>query len=136
MITRSLDNSIFIFGGKDESGQETNHIYKLDYRNAVWTRIIPNSEVEPPSRHSHNAVYYKDTLFVAGGMKGSYVFCDAWTFDFGSREWSQVSLDAQLCRGRSSYTAIDNIIYILGGIDQAYNIVDSLCAINVIFRLF
>jgi hypothetical protein len=132
MITTS-DNSILIFGGEDESGLESNKLYKLDYPTASWTRIFPSSTIEPPARHSLNAMYHQETdsLFIHGGMKGSFAFCDAWSFDFKTNEWSEINLDAKICRGRAAFASIENILYFHGGIDQTYNIGDSLYTINI-----
>jgi hypothetical protein len=131
MIIRSFDNTIIIFGGEDESGKETNQLYRLDFPTASWSRIAPLSIIAPPARHSHAAVYYQDSLFVAGGMLGQFAYCDAWRFEFSSLEWSEVTLDTQICRGRASFAAVGNLLFVYGGIDQTYNIVDAFLTINV-----
>lgn len=133
MNLRTVDNAIIIFGGEDDTGFGTNNLYRLDITNSSWTLITTEvGSPVPPVRHSHAGEYLPedDILFIYGGMNGQYAQCDAWAFSFATLVWTQVA-DTTKCRGRFVSAAIGDLLYVYGGVDETYSVVDDFYTLNV-----
>jgi len=97
-------------------------LYKLSFRERKWSHIPAKGEVPSP-RRVHNAIVYKDSMFVFGGFdekKKPTEFNDTYRFDFLTEEWSRIECRGDVPFGRSRSTAVQwgRFMYVLGGWDR------------------
>ena len=54
-----------------------------------WTKVR-SAERSPAARGGHSTCYLADSLMITGGRGNDmHVYCDAWTLDVTSMEWTQ-----------------------------------------------
>lgn len=85
----STGGALFLFGGSDRFGSNTNKLWRYDLRGATGWSMLPAGPTPPPARSGpyffHDAV--RGRLIVAGFSPVS----DIWTYGLGSPSgWSQV----------------------------------------------
>lgn len=113
-----IGNSMYIFGGADESDKPLQDIWRFNFDARTWNEIQPNGEI-PASRYHHSAVASYNRLFVYGGFDGSKELNDFYSFNPGTNTW-QLELPRKACmppgpKQGHTLTAIGSNVYLIGG---------------------
>ncbi|BBM99560.1 hypothetical protein MPTK1_1g22040 [Marchantia polymorpha subsp. ruderalis] len=98
-INPTKDNELIIYGGEYYNGVKTfvyGDLYRYNAEKAEWKHVSsPNS---PPPRSAHQAVAWKNNLFIFGGEFTSpnqekfHHYKDLWKFDLTTNTWEQLNL--------------------------------------------
>uniref|UniRef100_A0A0K2SV94 Multiple epidermal growth factor-like domains protein 8 n=1 Tax=Lepeophtheirus salmonis TaxID=72036 RepID=A0A0K2SV94_LEPSM len=85
-----LEETLWIYGGS--SGNHVlNDIRAFDTRNNSWIRVTVRGEVSPPiGRYFHASVFYKNVLYIHGGINKTHYLDDFWSFDVITRNWREI----------------------------------------------
>lgn len=78
------NDCLYIYGGNDFSGIIYNSLYVLNLHTLVWSKLIPNGEVNSPGArcgHSMSYIPSLNKLIVMGGDKNDYVSSDPNDFE-------------------------------------------------------
>ncbi len=94
---------IVLFGG-NEGNVFFNHIYVLNPHATVanlkfynWTHVAHVSVIEPPPLSQAGGFVYDDTLWIYGGLAAAgAVQSTLWSFNFGTKQWTNHSHTAPL----------------------------------------
>jgi hypothetical protein len=115
---------LYCFGGWRgiQAPTSNSDLYKLSFRERIWSNVPAKGEV-PFRRRVHNAVVYKDSMFVFGGYdegKKPTEFNEVHRFDFLTEEWSRVECRGDIPQGRSRSTGVQwgRFMYVFGGWDR------------------
>lgn len=77
----AYNDSIFVFGGKDEDNNKLSDFWEFNLITAKWTQIPNNDQVKP--RSGHTAVIYKEFMVIFGGIiEITHELNDLVMFDF------------------------------------------------------
>jgi len=123
----------YLFGGLQNSTENTNDIWCFDLKNSKWIKIIPKSKAVPPPLDSHSACHYVDEkgnqfVVIFGGFVGAN-FGEPWNqvimFNLATEEWTLPYKDHIILNSgsgpnpRSGHGAIihKHDMYIFGGTD-------------------
>ncbi|KAG6548348.1 hypothetical protein Mapa_010127 [Marchantia paleacea] len=98
-INPMKDTELIIYGGEYYNGVKTfvyGDLYRYNAEKAEWKHVSsPNS---PPPRSAHQAVAWKNNLFIFGGEFTSpnqekfHHYKDLWKFDLATNTWEQLNL--------------------------------------------
>ncbi|KAG8652643.1 kelch domain-containing protein 4 isoform X1 [Manihot esculenta] len=93
------DTELILYGGEFYNGNKTfvyGDLYRYDVEKQEWKRISsPNS---PPPRSAHQAVAWKNYLYIFGGEFTSpnqerfHHYKDFWVLDLKTNQWEQLNL--------------------------------------------
>ncbi|KAJ9163850.1 hypothetical protein P3X46_023478 [Hevea brasiliensis] len=93
------DTELILYGGEFYNGNKTfvyGDLYRYDVEKQEWKRISsPNS---PPPRSAHQAVAWKNYLYIFGGEFTSpnqerfHHYKDLWVLDLKTNQWEQLNL--------------------------------------------
>jgi len=61
------NDSMYIFGGKDDENQKLNDLWRFDMVQLSWTKIVTEGHCPPP-RAGHSAVVYEGKIMIFGGI--------------------------------------------------------------------
>lgn len=132
-FTVGRDNQMYTFGGVLNGATQTNRMWKLDFNMLEWSEVDYSEQaVVPDIREGHAAMFYGKFLYIFGGMQGTKTFCDLWKFDPSEVVWTQITLSTTICRGYSAYAKLEESLFLFGGYDETYQIVNSLIRIDVL----
>ena len=126
LTTCPTTSDLILFGGEYFDGDVNvcyNELYRWSLESQEWRQIIsPNS---PPPRCSHQAVVYRDALYVFGGEFATadqfYHYRDFWKLDLKTNAWEAIE-----CKGgpspRSGHRMVvwRNIALVFGGFYEAF----------------
>eukprot|EP00388_Colpodella_angusta_P022575 GDKJ01057731.1.p1 GENE.GDKJ01057731.1~~GDKJ01057731.1.p1 ORF type:complete len:866 (+),score=286.93 GDKJ01057731.1:196-2598(+) len=113
---------VFVFGGEFYDGSNAtvlNETYRWNVEKNEWRKI--ESSVCPKPRCSHQAVAYKDYIYIFGGEFATasqfYHFKDVWRFDIRTNRWEELKTTGVLPSARSGHRMIvwRNYIVVYGG---------------------
>lgn len=62
------ENSIYIFGGKDDENFKLNDLWKFDLAARTWTNLETATGTAPMARAGHTANVYEGKMFIFGGI--------------------------------------------------------------------
>ena len=102
----AVNNQLFIIGGADEKGRDTNQVWALDSASGAWTQPFPM----PTSRGWLSAVGYKRWLLVVGGEGERCVE----VLDTAINKW-YVATPLPDYAFRPSLTVIQDTLYVVRG---------------------
>ncbi|KAI5074551.1 hypothetical protein GOP47_0010512 [Adiantum capillus-veneris] len=98
-VNPTKDSELIIFGGEHYNGDKTfvyNDLYRYNAERNEWKHVSsPNS---PPPRSAHQAVGWKNSVFVFGGEFTSpnqerfHHYKDLWRLDLVTNTWEQLLL--------------------------------------------
>jgi hypothetical protein len=113
-----IGNSMYIFGGADESDKPLQDIWRFNFDARTWNEIQPNGEI-PQARYHHSSVASYNRLFIYGGFDGAKELNDFYSFNPGTNTW-QLELPRKNCtppiaKQGHTLTAIGSNIYLVGG---------------------
>lgn len=140
MVARE-DGTFYLFGGKDESGNALNDLYRFE--NNEWVLLEPQGDI-PPERFAHAMVistYLTDVVLIFGGEDDAGApLNDLYTYSIKENTWTQVlpNNDAPPARRDCVYWYSDyaHAFYILGGYDGNSDLTDfwSFSPVNNMFE--
>jgi hypothetical protein len=70
----SINNDIYIFGGKGESNKILNDFYRMETANNDFTRLWNNNEISITSRQDFSMVAINNEIYIFGGMGYSFTY--------------------------------------------------------------
>jgi hypothetical protein len=120
---------VYLFGGR-KSWLGEHNLYYLDLKTFIWYKVQTkknNSKISvhrqsiPTSRDCHAMVYVNNCLYLYGGSNlWNEALGDFWVFDIAKNTWEQIHTQGSCPSARFGHVmyAIDNYIYILGGMDK------------------
>ena len=87
-----LGDSMYVFGGKTESGDFTNDVYAFDFPNSTWRYV---ETVGPkPSKRSRMAAAVDEKegiLYITGGWNGKENLDDMFALQLKDASWCSIS---------------------------------------------
>jgi len=108
-------NSMWIFGGVDNEGNELSDVYEFDFDRFTWQCV--STSKSPSGRWGHSCLVYGDSMFIFGGRDKLKNYNDIYEFHFNSRSWSLVSVYGIKPPPRHYHRAIlyGDHMHVLGG---------------------
>lgn len=80
-------------------------LFSFDPKTGAWSRIWTKG-ISPGPRDCHSATIIGRKMYLFGGNQGDWNKADCfYFFDFDTKEWSQISINGKLPRGRESHSA-------------------------------
>lgn len=126
-MTALPNGELLLFGGEFFDGEETvvyNELYRWNVERNEWRRI--DSLNTPPPRCSHQAVIFKEYLYVFGGEYATldqfHHYRDLWRLDLKTNAWEEVRATGQVPTARSGHRMCvwRNYIVLFGGFYEAF----------------
>ena len=137
----TYDGSIYIIGGAN-GDKFYNDVWKLNYfKPNTWDLVTAGGRKAKhifSPRYSHQAVLFKDEIYVMGGVTNeptAQILCDVWKIQDGGRSWKRLTADAWNKRGRIEFGAIsyNNNMFVMGGFGGKPNVKEKT-EMNDIYR--
>lgn len=107
-LTGLPNGEMILFGGEFSDGQGTvvfNDLYRWNLEKNEWKHI--ESLNTPPPRCSHQAVFYKDKLYVIGGEYATldqfHHYKDFWALDIKTNTWAETKATGDVPSARSGH---------------------------------
>ncbi|CAK56809.1 unnamed protein product (macronuclear) [Paramecium tetraurelia] len=114
-------NNMFVFGGK--CSDETTQLYKLSLDNYQWKRILHLGKA-PGTRAFFSTSLIKDNVIIFGGIDNvaNKVLNETYLLNLTDYHWSSPFTAGPIPSPRYSHCScqIEDIILIMGGIEQTY----------------
>lgn len=93
-IYEPLGHRMVIFAGSGPNG-DLDDMWSLDLRQHRWSRIEPATDVLPPARATHNAIYdpVGHRMLIWSGQERTRqraFFNDVWSFDLATNTWTEL----------------------------------------------
>jgi len=114
------ENSLYIFGGKDEKKLTAKTLLRLNLITLAWETCVTTG-FQPDARHGHSSIVNKDKMYVFGGyypqqISGVYLN-EVLRLDFGSLRWEKLEPKGvpPIARDAICVQEHDQDIYIFGG---------------------
>lgn len=84
----AIDQTIYVFGGRDEAHEELNEFYSFNTASGEW-KLLSEGDQSPPHRsyHAMTADAEGKKVYTFGGCGKSGRLNDLWSFDVISGEW-------------------------------------------------
>jgi N-acetylneuraminic acid mutarotase len=115
---------LYVYGGWRgiQATASNSDLYKFSFRERVWSQVHAKGEI-PFRRRVHNAIVYKDSMYIFGGFDEGMNpsdFHEVHRFDFTTEEWSIIECRGDIPSGRSRSTAVQwgRFMYVFGGWDR------------------
>jgi N-acetylneuraminic acid mutarotase len=125
-LTALPNGDMLLFGGEFCDGQNTvvyNELFTWNLARNEWKQIqSPNT---PPPRCSHQAVVYKDKLYVFGGEYATldqfHHYRDLWSLDLKTNAWTELHPRGDAPSARSGHRMLvwRNFLILFGGFYEA-----------------
>lgn len=118
---------LLVFGGEYCDGkvsQCSNDLFRWHVESDTWTLVT--SAGAPPPRCSHQAVIYRDELYVFGGefatMDQFHHYRDFWALDLKTNRWRQLEAPGTSPSPRSGHRMVvwRNYLVVFGGFYETY----------------
>lgn len=126
-MTALPNGEMLLFGGEFFDGEETvvyNELYRWNVEKNEWRRV--DSLNTPPPRCSHQAVIFKEYLYVFGGEYATldqfHHYRDLWRLDLKTNAWEEIQGTGQVPTARSGHRMCvwRNYIVLFGGFYEAF----------------
>jgi hypothetical protein len=123
-----LDQKLYIFGGLDYTGTETNTLITYDLVNKTWYQFLLEDTIgtAPKSRYAHSALYYQDPvsgnkkILIYGGFSDAQVLkSDLYELDLSATpkpKWSKKASGPFV--GGHGAVILGDYMYLLGGLNR------------------
>ena len=103
-MTALPNNEMLLFGGEFCDGASTtvyNEVYRWNLDRQEWKQV--ESLNTPPPRCSHQAICYKDKIYIFGGEYATldqfHHYSDMWVLDLRTNTWAEI----QRPRGKAEW---------------------------------
>lgn len=125
-ITALPSGDMLMFGGEFCDGEGTivyNELFRWNVEKNEWRQII--SLNTPPPRCSHQALFYKDKIYIFGGEYATldqfHHYKDLWELDLRSNVWSEIRAQGEAPSARSGHRMVlwRNYLVLFGGFYEA-----------------
>ncbi|KAH0788688.1 Kelch motif family protein [Histomonas meleagridis] len=127
----TIDNTIYIFGGKSNNIYPTDLIVltKSENSDAIQPQIIPT---KIPGRINHSIASYKKTIYIFGGSTDWEYFNDLWEYNITTNNYQQLKTpNSPEARIGHTMTYYNNKLYIFGGINKKGKIIDDIWIFDI-----
>lgn len=94
-----INDQLYIYGGNDFSGIIYNSLYVLDLHTLIWSKLVPDAEIDGPgSRCGHTMSFIPtlNKLLIMGGDKNDYVSSDPNDYNTYEVREPNVELDTMI----------------------------------------
>jgi len=110
------NDCLYIFGGKNNSGNYTNNTYKFDLSTDTFSQIT-TSGTAPGIRYQHAACLNGTEMIISGGHNGTTLLNSTFKLDLTTDTWSEISTTGSDMAKRNGHTIFmyDQKLYIIGG---------------------
>ena len=145
--TLIFNEKIYLFGGVDQDGKDTNDIFYLDLTQnvLVWKKINIAEEDKPTKRRQHTITLLDSKLFLFGGQNfldgNNEKLNDLWYMDLNAtsdkyHQWEKlknndVTATDNVQKYAHSAVVYNNTLYIYGGKNASDTPLSDLCALNI-----
>mmetsp|Transcript_5470 Transcript_5470/g.10491 ORF Transcript_5470/g.10491 Transcript_5470/m.10491 type:complete len:608 (-) Transcript_5470:1024-2847(-) len=125
-LTALSNNEFLLFGGEFCDGEGTtvyNELYRWNIEKNEWKMV--ESLNTPPPRCSHQAVHFKDKVYIFGGEYATldqfHHYRDMWALDLKTNIWEEIpaSKDGPSARSGHRMVVWRNCILLFGGFYEA-----------------
>lgn len=127
---------VFAFGGRDASGAIHDDFFTASHATSsdgtasyVWRRLSAG----PTARERATVLVSGDAqrVYVLGGVNGTSVYGDLWSYDVSKDQWTDVTLSSPVTARYDAGAAIlDDTLYIGGGVGSGTTYLGDLVAID------
>jgi hypothetical protein len=130
------ENSMYVYGGYDDSSNSNATTFVLDIPSLAWTLIGPEGEL-PPALDSHSAVLYSDGsatwMYTFGGFDLGSRSNSVYALNLTTRRWRVVSTSGQAPKPRSSHSTVvyEHDMYVFGGTNNDSVKLDDLWRLDL-----
>lgn len=121
--------SLYIFGGQDQSGAFFNDVWRFDFITGLWIRswVWDQVSIHPAGRVGHVGTYWNDETYVIFGGFGAEGFLnDMWSFNLQGGFWTRLfqgqeagfnttTATVPSPRAYMASTVLDGKLFIVGG---------------------
>lgn len=110
------NDCLYIFGGKNNSGNYTNNTYKFDLSTDTFSQIT-TSGTAPGIRYQHAACLNGTEMIISGGHNGTTLLNSTFKLDLTTNAWTEISTTGSDMAKRNGHTIFiyDSKLYIIGG---------------------
>jgi N-acetylneuraminic acid mutarotase len=144
-VAVGIGQRMYVFGGaRDDfaTGEATfyHDLYRLDVGTQRWTRLSPAGDNPPPRAFAASAAQPStQRLFVFGGsvfdVQGTQFqpLDDLWAYSVAANRWSRLgsSTPGPSARSGSTMWAVDDRLYLFGGIDATFTTLNEMWVYNL-----
>lgn len=95
----SIDDTIYVFGGRDATHKELNELYSFDTCTNKWT-LLSNGETGPAARSYHSMASDQRRIYVFGGCGDAGRLNDLWAYGVLDGKWMKFQLPGENCKPR------------------------------------
>ncbi|GLT94208.1 hypothetical protein SLE2022_119620 [Rubroshorea leprosula] len=95
----SIEEVVYVFGGRDSAHSELNELYSFDMRTNKWT-LLSSGNVSPPHRSYHSTTADDRRVYIFGGCGVAGRLNDLWAYDVIDGKWIQYPNPGENCKGR------------------------------------
>ncbi|KAM3568675.1 hypothetical protein VYU27_009209, partial [Nannochloropsis oceanica] len=126
-LTTLPSGELLLFGGEYYDGEDTtvyNGVFRWHLERGEWRKI--ESLNAPPPRCSHQAVSFRDYLYIFGGEFGTsdqfYHYRDLWRLDLKSNRWEELPSQKDTPSARSGHRICvwRHYLVLFGGFYEAF----------------
>jgi N-acetylneuraminic acid mutarotase len=114
-----LGDSIYHFGGEDETGETTATTFKFDCNSEEWSELAPM----PEPKHRHSVCAFEGLIYVLGGNLHSSTVN---RFDPEANAWTEVCPMSTARQLLFTSFVLAGSLYAAGGWDEAGNNIASV----------
>ncbi|GAB4859323.1 hypothetical protein Ancab_010785 [Ancistrocladus abbreviatus] len=95
----AVNDTIYVFGGRDATHKELNELYSFDTSTDTWT-LLSSGISGPPHRSYHSMAADHCHLYIFGGCGVEGRLNDLWAYDVEGQKWIQFPAAGENCKGR------------------------------------
>ncbi|KAJ6254130.1 faciogenital dysplasia protein [Anaeramoeba flamelloides] len=114
-----IENQLWIYGGRDESGQELGDLYCLDCNTYTWFHVEPEGNLLPSPRVWHTLTFVESQIVIFGGWSLGRAINDVWIYDLVTSKWYEADIKGDELTPRfghsACYVPFLHRIYYIGG---------------------
>ena len=127
-----IGDNMWIASGDHFSQEPFQELAKYNFKTGIWETITPHDdEVWPSTRYGHSFVYYKNKLYMFGGLVKKIVENTLWEFDISvvnktKNPWTilkptiNLASDLVAVVGHSAHVVAGGMMYVIFGHSPVY----------------
>ena len=125
-----VQSRIFMFGGLNRRGRNTNDLWEYVTANNTWVQHFDiGNDYGPSARHGHAMIGVNDSILLFGGQSGNAQLNDFWGFQPADLAWSRLQADGSATgpRARSflAMASLQSKVIVYGGSGQVLSFGDT-----------